>query len=150
MPCKILGWRFITDLRPCAKRRRPRHAYEISPSRAESSSARSILRDEQGWPKLQLAASVKNRTASVDAKIFDSLQPLLSDPNPELRARAAYSIGELGDERRKTVLARTLILEKNEDVKKSLAYALKRTEGKIGPHWKPSAPEPYWVETKIR
>lgn len=126
----------------------PRPTYEISPARAVRDSSQAILKDELGWPKLHVDTSVKNRATAVDTKIFDSLITRLNDPEPEIRARVAYSLGELSYPRSITVLQSALNTEKDESVKKSLVYALKRAEGKTGPYWKPSSPEPYWIETK--
>ncbi|MCR9205190.1 MAG: hypothetical protein NXH75_11465 [Halobacteriovoraceae bacterium] len=124
----------------------PRTTYEIAPEKVyRSEETKKILRDSSGWPQLKYDKSLQSRGSSVDAFIMDKLKKKLKSTNPELRARSAYTIGEMGNSNYTKLLNEAFETEKDEKVKKTLEFAIKRSLLKSGPFWKPSSNSPYWL-----
>src|SRR5205085_10474042 len=58
----------------------------------------------------------------------DDLKALLSDPDPNVRKRAALAAGRIGDERAVPPLAEMLLTDRDSDVRQMAAFALGETE----------------------
>lgn len=124
----------------------PRATYEITPDdvyRAKNSS--TILRDSAGWPKLKMNKAHKSRSSEHDYIIYKALKVKLKSDDKMIRARAAYTIGEMGNSKFTTSLNEAFLSEKDERIKKAFEFAIKRSERAIGPFWKPTAKSPYWL-----
>lgn len=103
----------------------------------------SVKKTNSGWPELTYDPSVSSRQSIVDEKIFDVLKLRVKSEQPDIRSRAAYSLGEIREISTSTLID-ALRTENDPKVIASLDYAIKRSKGEIGPYWKTSAPEPYW------
>ena len=92
-----------------------------------------IVKDIDGWHKINRDITVTSRESLIDKRLLEALKPLLSNSDPEIRARASYSIGELGGDQRLSLLETAMKNEKDQNVLKTLKYAIQRSSGKVGP-----------------
>jgi HEAT repeat protein len=88
----------------------------------------------------------KSRTSKVDEVIFNQLKAKLRNSDSTLRARAAYTIGEMGNPAYTQTLVASLEKEKETKVKKAMEFSIKRSERAIGPFWKTTSKSPYWLQ----